>query len=332
MSTGNADVFPGARLRQIQEWGYPYQVQRPTPPADKAWSVIHITGNSRLPSADGEVTWRITDPDMQNSATFFVNRDGSVVQALGDPLHMDPYANGDVNQPDRSNPRIDAFMRGSGYYNANELTLVAIENVGYEPGSPLTDAQVKTCAAIIRYFHRKAGLPINRETVIGHYQINSVDRPNCPGRDKSVIDEIVALAGGSTPEEEDTLTTVQITPFAVPRGFTIKTGIAIPSLRPDTLEAGATQTFTDPVAGTADSLILISSDRDQALSGRYVSIVSGPFKGRWIPRDSVVLEPATDPTSVLQTQVADLQSDLGSTQSALSAAQAKITAAKAALS
>lgn len=195
------DIFPGARLRQLQEWGYPLGSPRPTPPASKAFSVIHITGNSRLPSADGEVTWRQTDPDIQNSATFFVNRDGSVVQALGDPLHMDPYANGDVERPDTKNPRIAAVVADR--VNANERTLVAIENVGFEPGSPLTAAQVRTCAAIVRYYHAKAGVPVNRETVIGHYQLNSVDRPNCPAVDKSVIDEIVALAGSGTTQEEE---------------------------------------------------------------------------------------------------------------------------------
>jgi hypothetical protein len=165
---------------------------RPVPPSGKAFSVIHITGNPRLPSAEGEATWRISDPGLQNSATFFVNRDGSVVQTLGDPLHMDPWANGDVDRPDLSNRRIAAMVADK--VNANTRTLVAIENVGYEPGSSITEAQIRTNAKIIAHYHKAAGVPINRTTVIGHYQLNSVSRPNCPGKDKSVIDRIVALA------------------------------------------------------------------------------------------------------------------------------------------
>jgi hypothetical protein len=49
--------------------------------------------------------------------------------------------------------------------------------------------------ALAHYFawrSRKTGIPANRTTVIGHYQINSVSRPNCPGIDKRVIDRIVA--------------------------------------------------------------------------------------------------------------------------------------------
>lgn len=195
------DVLPGAILRQLVEWGYPQGARRATPAADDAFSVIHITGNSRLPSADGEISWRQNDPALQNSATFFVDRDGGIRQALGDPLHMAPWSNGDLNQPDRSNPRIARCVRQG--VNPNMRTLVSIENVGYEPGDPLTDAQVRSNAKIIAYFHSKAGVPIRRETVVGHYQINSVSRPNCPGRDKSVIDRIVELAREMSGSEED---------------------------------------------------------------------------------------------------------------------------------
>lgn len=192
MSTSSPDVFPGAKLVQLKEWGYPMGQRRYAPSDDKAFSVIHITGNARLPSAENEAAWRLNDPGLQNSATFFVNRDGSVVQCLVDPLHMAPWANGDVNGADMSNRRIAQVVADG--INANQRTLVAIENVGYEPGYGLTDAQVRSCAAIIRYYHGKAGVAINRITVVGHYQLNSVTRANCPARDKTVIDRIVAAA------------------------------------------------------------------------------------------------------------------------------------------
>ena len=200
-----ADVFPSAMLVQLKEWGYPMGSTRPVPPAGKAFSVIHITGNSRLPSAEGEVSWRLNDAGLQNSATFFVNRDGGIVQALSDPLHMDPWANGDVNAPDRSNPRIDSLVRDG--VNANERTLVAIENVGYEPGSSITSAQEAACARIVAYYHASASVPVNRETVIGHYQLNSVSRPNCPGKNKALIDRIVALANRE--DEPDMMETLR---------------------------------------------------------------------------------------------------------------------------
>ena len=191
------DIFPGAKLLQVEEWGYYMGSLRPAPRPDQAFSVIHITAN--LATAEAEAAWRINDPALQNSATFFVNRDGSVVQLLGDPATMDPWANGDMNNPDLTNPRIAAVVRDG--VNPNERTLLAIENVGNEipwgkvpGGNPITPEQERTNARLIAHYHTRNGVPINREAVIGHYQINSVNRPNCPSRDKSVIDRIVALA------------------------------------------------------------------------------------------------------------------------------------------
>lgn len=187
------DIFPGAKLMQLTQWGFPPRSERGAINTHKGFSVIHITGNSRLPSAENECAWRQSlAADQGNSATFFVNRDGSVVQALGDPLHMDPWSNGDLKQPDMGNPRIAACVADG--VNPNMRTLVSIENVGYEPGSSITAAQEKADAAILAYYHGKAGIPVTRESVVGHYQINGDTRPNCPARNKSVIDRIVELA------------------------------------------------------------------------------------------------------------------------------------------
>lgn len=188
------DIFPGAKLMQGKEWGFPQGSPRPTPDGSLAFSVIHITGNPGNPiaTAEGEAIWRNGDPDNQNSATFFVNRDGSVVQFLGDPLHMDPWSNGDVNQPDLSNRKIAAASHAG--VNANERTLLSIENVGRPNDLPITQAQKRTNAKILAHYHKKAGVPINRTSIVGHYQLNSVTRPNCPAINKDILDEIVTMA------------------------------------------------------------------------------------------------------------------------------------------
>lgn len=224
-----ANVLPGATLRQLLEWGYPQGSSRPAPAPDKAIFVIHITGNPGNPiaTAEGEVAWRLNDPANQNSATFFVNRDGSVVQALGDPLRMDPWSNGDVNRPDLTNPRIAAIVRDG--VNANERTVLAIENVGRPSDLPITAAQEATNARIIAHYAKAGGYPVNRQTVVGHYQLNSVTRPNCPAIDKRVLDRIVAKAQallGQTPAPtppEDELA-IQPPPFIVEKlpGATIR--------------------------------------------------------------------------------------------------------------
>ena len=203
----STDVFPGATLRQLLEWGYPQGILRPLVGPDLGIGVVHITGNPGNPiaTAAGELAWRINDPANQNSATFFVDRDGRIYQGLADPLRMAPWSNGDLNQPDTANRRIAAIVRDRA--NANQRTILSIENVGNESTvGGITAAQVESNARIFAHYFPKAGLPITRETIVGHYQINRVSRPNCPGTDKRVLDRIVARAQqlvAPAPEEDD---------------------------------------------------------------------------------------------------------------------------------
>lgn len=185
------DIFPGAIYKQLAQWGFPTHALRTPPPPGKAFSVIHWT--AALTTAEAEVDRRSDGNLDRNNATFWVNRGGSVVQALGDPLGMAPWTNGDMQVPDVSNLRIATLVNEG--LNANFRSLVTIENTGTY-GYEITPEQEDTNAAIIAYYHAKAGLPISRDTVIGHYQINSINRPHCPGTDKAVIDRIVSKAQG----------------------------------------------------------------------------------------------------------------------------------------
>jgi hypothetical protein len=188
-------VFSGAKLMQISQWGFPKGSLRPAPNPALAYSVIHITGNG-VSTAEGEALYRINNPNVGVGATFFVNSDGSVVQCYEDPLRMDPWTNGILNRPDLASKRI-AAVAASGV-NPNERSLITIELCGLEPARPITAAQEATASKLIAWAHDLIDMPVNRETVVGHYQFDSVNRPNCPSRDKSVIDRIVAGAAGET--------------------------------------------------------------------------------------------------------------------------------------
>lgn len=194
-----ADLFPGAKL--IETAGF---TARKAPDPNLAWSVVHTTANATL-SAEGHA-WAQPIGTGQVTATFWVNRDGSVVQSLPNPRLQAPWTNGAPNRPNLANPRIAACIAAK--VNPNLRSLVTIENVSLEPADPITPAQEQTNAAIIRWAHALAGVPISRQTVIGHYEINSVDRPNCPARNKSVIDRIVALAAGGAADDM-TITTIK---------------------------------------------------------------------------------------------------------------------------
>lgn len=51
----------------------------------------------------------------------------------------------------------------------------------------------KTSAQLIRDIATRWNILIDRDHIIGHYQIFS-DKPNCPANNKSIIDELISLA------------------------------------------------------------------------------------------------------------------------------------------
>lgn len=193
-----ADIFPGATAQQVG--GY---FPRAGIDPNLVLSVVHITaGLGDALSIAKSVEAR------QVTASFWTNRDGRIYQTMLDPARMGPWTNGFLNRPDLNNRRIAAIVRDK--VNPNTRNLLTIENAGLEPGYPITAAQEAACARIIAYYHRKYGVPISRETVVGHYQYDGVNRINCPSTNKAILDRIVALAAGGSP---DTVTIVDAVKF-----------------------------------------------------------------------------------------------------------------------
>ena len=149
-----------------------------------ALAVIHVTGNSRTAAMDPHAGAQ-AERDYANragshgpSATHYIARDGWAIEAIGSGYAA--WSNGDVNHPHLSNPgvaRAVAF-RSKGY-NVNEAYWVELECVG-SGTHPITPDQRQTAASLIASMAKLSGLPVNRETVHGHWEINGVDRQNCP--------------------------------------------------------------------------------------------------------------------------------------------------------
>lgn len=171
--------FPGAVQFPVRWWGFP-TVHAPRRVKPTILLVCHQTGNGRLPSAEGEAAFSNRDGSSA-SFTFVTNRDGSVVQCL-DPVTQVAWTNGDVNQPNLSLPTVKAAVASG--KSVNEWCFATAENVAYdvrpERRAPITDAQKETLAQIAAWGSKITGLPINRNTVIGHADINSVTRAHCP--------------------------------------------------------------------------------------------------------------------------------------------------------
>jgi hypothetical protein len=276
------DIFPGASLGPA--CGF---IPRSGVPAGLAVSVVHTTAG--LSNAAAQVTYSAR-VGSQVTATFWVNRDGSVVQSLPDPLRQGPWTNGILNRPDLTNPRIAAMVRDGA--NPNTRSLITIENVSLEPGAPITTAQQQTCAALVKYYHAKAGVPINRETVVGHYQIDSVNRPNCPSTNKAIINEIVGIATGATPTTgvDDVLNQMQ---YPWPRAVYTKGGNVEGYKYSD--EPNKTFSFGAGSPTTSAGEVAISPTPAEWLDGPYQWINAGPMAGYMVANSQLTMDPKPVP-------------------------------------
>ena len=148
---------------------------------------IHITGNRRTAgnpdrhqAARDERTYANRPGSNGPSAHYYVARDGWAIEAI-DPARHAAWSNGDVASPNTANAGIGKVLalRAKGY-NANEAYWLEFECVGYSSTYPITKTQRQFCAARIAAMAKAAGLPVNRATVHGHNDLNSVNRASCP--------------------------------------------------------------------------------------------------------------------------------------------------------
>lgn len=72
------------------------------------------------------------------------------------------------------------------------LYTIGIEHEG-TASTAWPEAMKKASARLIKEISFRWSIPLDREHVIGHYQING-EKPNCPAVNKSVIDELINLA------------------------------------------------------------------------------------------------------------------------------------------
>ena len=122
-------------------------------------------------------------PATQKSSTYGVDVDGTIIYFVDEANAA--YANG-----------VD-FPRGYDAYRSNlavpwikdcwdrrvnpNLVTVSIEHVGYS-GQPLTEKQYQASLALHRALFTKYGWdPADRTRIVGHVDIDSVNKPNCPG-------------------------------------------------------------------------------------------------------------------------------------------------------
>ena len=115
---------------------------------------------------EGNRSW-FNNPAAQCSAHYGIGKNGEVHQYVAEADTA--WHAGAVRVPDWK------LYKGS---NPNRYT-VGVELEGFS--EPPTDAQYSALAALLSDVCKRYGITPGPDTLIGHYRINSVDRPNCPG-------------------------------------------------------------------------------------------------------------------------------------------------------
>lgn len=138
--------------------------------------VIHISSGSLTSMA----SWFNT-PSSQASAHYGIGKNGSILQYVEEDKKA--WACGRVN-----NPSFTLYKQG---INPNLYT-INIENEGMDL-SLAPAIQIKTLCELIKDIAKRNNIPLDRDHIIGHFQIDAINRPFCPSPTHSIIDKLLVL-------------------------------------------------------------------------------------------------------------------------------------------
>ena len=129
--------------------------------------IIAIVNHITAGTFPGCLSW-MRNPQAKASAHYLVTRQGKIYQMVRD--EDTSWHAGMVNKPNWS------LYDGS---NPNRYT-IGIEHEAL-PGERLTEMQYQATLWLHKQLIAKHGIPIDEDHIIGHYRVDSVNRPNCPG-------------------------------------------------------------------------------------------------------------------------------------------------------
>jgi len=132
----------------------------------KGRSIIAIVDHITAGSAAGAIAW-LSNPASQASAHYVVAKSGGIVQLVAEENRA--WHAGIVNKPN--------WLLYDGT-NPNNYT-IGIEHEGYD--GTLTELQYQATLWLHKQIMARNGIPLDTSHIIGHYRIDSVNRPNCPG-------------------------------------------------------------------------------------------------------------------------------------------------------
>ncbi|HBV87213.1 MAG TPA: N-acetylmuramoyl-L-alanine amidase [Desulfosporosinus sp.] len=131
----------------------------------KTLAIVDHIMDGTLPGTD---SW-FANPASKVSSHFGVGKNGAIHQYV--KLENSAWANGSVNKPNW--PLLISGV------NPNYYT-VSIEHEG-KSGDVMPEVQYQATLALHRWLIATLGIPVTRDTIIGHNRIDSVNRSRCPG-------------------------------------------------------------------------------------------------------------------------------------------------------
>lgn len=144
------------------------------------------------------VVIHIMDGTLPGTDSWFANTTSQV------SAHYGIGKNGEVHQYVQESDaawhagRVDAPVWKLIKPNINpNLYTIGIEHEG-KPDDVWTDAMKQSSATLIREICQRWQIPIDRDHIVGHFEIFS-KKPNCPATNKKILDDLVTLAGQQTP-------------------------------------------------------------------------------------------------------------------------------------
>lgn len=143
---------------------------------------VHVTGASW----QSNYSW-IKNPESNASYNCVILEDGSKYQLVSETNAA--YSHGRINNP--SWPLLKSGV------NPNLYTL-SVARTGSNQRT-WTERQMGSTIEVIKHWSRIYGFPADRPHVFGHFEIDSVNRPYCPGRE--FFDELIKKLR----EEEDSV-------------------------------------------------------------------------------------------------------------------------------
>ena len=126
----------------------------------------HITAGT----SSSALNW-FNNPKAQASCTYLVCKNGNIIQIVED--HNTAWCQGIINKP------TSKLYHDMGRINPNSY-LIGIEHEGTD--GTLTESQYQATLWLHKHLISKYNIPISRYNIIGHYELDSVSRSGCPGK------------------------------------------------------------------------------------------------------------------------------------------------------